>query len=82
MRVRKLPVLTSGVNFICWSLPLRNWSLICIAWLVCVAQDERGKKYNSFSTESDGDVTQEQMEAYMQAKPNWDDPMNNMKDTV
>jgi hypothetical protein len=44
--------------------------------------DERKKKYNSFSTESDGDVTQEQMEAYMQAKPRWDDPMSKMKDTT
>ena len=32
--------------------------------------------------DAEGDVTQEQMEAYMQSKPRWDDPMNQMKDTT
>ena len=44
--------------------------------------DERKKKYNSFAAENDGDVTQEQMEAYMQSKPRWEDPLANMKDTT
>ena len=44
--------------------------------------DERTKKYNSFAAENDGEVTQEQMEAYMQSKPRWEDPMANMKDTT
>ena len=44
--------------------------------------DERKKKYNSFSADNDGEVTQEQMEAYMQSKPRWDDPLANMKDTT
>lgn len=43
--------------------------------------DERKKKYNSFGAD-DTEVTQEQMEAYMQAKPRWDDPLANMKDTT
>ena len=31
---------------------------------------------------SDGNVTAEQMEAYVMQKKHWDDPMNNMQDTV
>ena len=61
-----------------WAVSLQTSAMILHSGCVCSDSLKRG----SCAQDAEGDVTQEQMEAYMQSKPRWDDPMNQMKDTT